>query len=108
MKTWSFRLVDSGEFTGATFTGAADVMRANIPPGCEAVEGLHPAAPDPAADRRIARHRILRQIEAQEAKQLRAMRELTLDANNAAARARLAEIDAAVATLRERLRTAVE
>lgn len=108
MKTWSFRLAATGEFIGATWQGDPRHLPANTPPGCEAVEGVHEALPDPVAQAREARQRALRRIGSLESAQARPLRELAIDPDNVVARERLRELDARIAALRNALPPPVE
>jgi hypothetical protein len=89
-RTWGF-VDDKGEFTGRHFSGPESDLAANTPPGTKPVEGMMPASRAPSDQARI---------EQLESRQWRAVRELALDPNNAAARAKLESINAGIAKLR--------
>lgn len=114
MSTWSFYRQDTGEFTGRRRRAP---RLGQIPSGCGAVEGLH----DPmrervdletgdvvawespklgALQRKRRRREIQARIDSLERAQQRPIRELLIDPNNAAAKQRLAEIDAEIAAQR--------
>jgi hypothetical protein len=90
-KTWSF--VDANDvYTGKTFTGPAHALAANTPPACRSVEGHLERDPN-RQDPELERSRTLERIEALEIKQLRPLRELAIDPDDAEAKQRLAEIE---------------
>lgn len=117
MKTWSV-YDEAGDFTGAILRGTREFALANIPPGCGVIEGhfdRNRMKVDLETERVVDRDkpRELSAIESQikarraivrlEAKQGRAVRELALDPNSEAARARVLEIDAEIAEHRKAL-----
>jgi hypothetical protein len=131
MRTWSFYLLETGAFTGRTYSSTdPDTLARNTPPDCVAIEGTfdprtqrfdsragmvehwRPAPPSDdhewidGAWRLSAaaiRRRTLAQIRAIESQQLRPLRELAVDPDNPIARERLTSLDAQIAALRELL-----
>lgn len=99
--TWSFVDITTGEYTGRRFSGPEDALEANTPQGCRAVEGVLQLAP--RDDPELRRSRTIQRIESLERQQLRPMRELTRDPQNAEARRRLDQIDSEIAELRNAL-----
>lgn len=120
MSTWSFYSLETGLFTGRVSSAS---KLGKVPDGCGAMVGRYDrlsqrvdldtgevvehrdealnAARQREARARAARRRIAR-LEAQQA---RPLRELAIDPNNAAAKQRLAEIDAQIAELRTDIAT---
>jgi hypothetical protein len=116
---WSFYRADTGEFTGRVFVGLERTLALNIPAGCKALLGSfdprsqrvdlatgqvvayqRPAA-EIEAEQRAVRARSARQrIASLELAQLRPIRELAIDPENAEAKRRLEAIDGEIAALR--------
>jgi hypothetical protein len=122
-KTWSVYDPKTGAFTGKYISGpdSVEFIEANTPKGMSAIEGRwdhlrtevvideHGAV---AVDRDVPLVRpttpadVMRQIQALEGQQLRPLRELMLDPNDATARSKLNEINDQVAGLRDELAVA--
>jgi hypothetical protein len=114
MSTYTIYLTATGEIIG-TLQCAPEHLAANLREGIAAIDGLHDGlryrvqdgqavpweSPRLAEMQHAARLRAIdRRIAALEQQQARALRELTLDPQHAAARRRLDEIDRAIAALR--------
>ncbi len=121
--TVSFADAETGIFTGRVFRGTRRLLALNTPPGCIAVDGRHDprtsrvdlatgqvvrfeAAPDHEAEARARRRRLKRRIASLEQRELRPLRELMIDPENAEARARLEALEAEIAALRSDLSNA--
>lgn len=115
MNHYSLYSLETGLFDGRTLDLPSTMLALNTPPGMGAIEGhfdhrawrvdlasveVTPweAPPVPQADLDAAARRLaMQQVAVLERGQARAMRALMLDPNDQAARARLAEIEAAIA-----------
>jgi hypothetical protein len=114
--TWHFYRIADGRFTGEAYDGPEAYLIQNIPPGCEAATGvtdwrrqrveygeLVECEPEPEP-RSVRNAELATQIRALEAQQARPLRALALDPTDATARAKLAEIEAAIDELRPQMR----
>lgn len=126
MSTWSFYNLETGLFHSGTFTTGARAparamrdVNANTPEGFAAIEGrydrltqrvdvdtgqviAYERPPSEIADEQQTadEQRARRGIEALEVAQLRPLRELAIDPDNATAKQRLVDIDAEIVALR--------
>ena len=101
MKTWSFRDLQTSEWTGRMYRGPEDGLQINTPAGCEAVEGEHLPPPVDQVD---GRRELLEQIHNAEALQARAVREALLELLPPEKGARLRAIEASIAGMRKNLK----
>lgn len=121
MPTWSFADARTGEFTGRRFTGMEAHLPANTRKGEIAVSGEHDPlrsrydlatrliVPSAAArakelDADLRRASAQRALTALEERSLRALRELAINPDDAAARERLIELEKQAAPLRAKVR----
>lgn len=123
LRTFALYHLATGHFTGKHILCTKDMLGRNTPEGCASIEGRYDRMCQRVdletgsviddeilaeQNRRIRErqqrrdHAALRIAEL-ERKQARPQRELQLDPNNAEARARLEQIDAQIAALREEL-----
>ena len=122
MNTWTFYSAASGEFEPGVFIGSDEALQANLQPGVLAMPGTfdyrtqrvdtqtgevvaHAWQPDPVAAAHAERAALVQRIRALEDSAARPLRELLLDPTDAAARARLAAVNAQIAALRGQMPT---
>lgn len=119
MRRWSVYDLATGLFTGRRVTCLDQHAKANTPDGCGLIEGVfdrksqrvdletgvvvayeRPAAEIEVEQRDVLRRQARQRIDELERAQLRPMRELAIDPNDAEAKLRLAEIDGEIGALR--------